>query len=80
MAPPASDPRRVREDLGLAGSRVLFVKVGEGHYRLLARTGSLRDLAGVLQRPGQAPRTVEEMQEGIADAAATAGARNEPGA
>ncbi|NLG23589.1 MAG: AbrB/MazE/SpoVT family DNA-binding domain-containing protein [Actinomycetales bacterium] len=75
-------PKDVRDDLELVeGSRVLFVKVGEGHYRLVGRTGALSDLAGVLRRPGQEALTVEEMQDGIAEAAAAAGAGDdEPGA
>ncbi len=67
-------PKEVRDDLGLvAGSKVLFVKIGEGDYRLVARTGRIADLAGVLHRPGQPALTMDEITDGIADAAAASG-------
>jgi antitoxin PrlF len=69
-------PKDVRDDLGLqAGSTVLFVKVGQGSYRMVARTGRIQDLAGILQRTGQRPLTIEEINEGIAEAAANSGQR-----
>jgi AbrB family looped-hinge helix DNA binding protein len=69
-------PKDVRDDLGLeAGSTVLFVKVGEGSYRMVARTGRIQDLAGILQRSDQRPLTIEEINEGIADGAAESGRR-----
>ncbi|WP_152363024.1 AbrB/MazE/SpoVT family DNA-binding domain-containing protein [Microlunatus speluncae] len=75
-------PRDVREDLGLvAGSKVMFVKLGPRDYRIVARTGRIEDLFGILHRPGQRPLTIEEMNEGIAEAAAESGmrgVRNEP--
>lgn len=65
-------PKEVREELGLtAGSQVVFVRLGEGHYRMLARTESLTDLAGVLHRAEQPVRTIEEMNEAIAAGAAS---------
>lgn len=64
-------PKEVREDLGLtAGSTVMFVKVADGQYRLLARTGSMADLDGLLRRPGQQKVELDEMEEAIAGAAA----------
>ena len=69
-------PKDVRDDLGLeAGSTVLFVKVGEGSYRMVARTGRIQDLAGILQRTDQRPLTIDEINEGVADAAAESGQR-----
>ncbi len=69
-------PKDVRDDLGLeAGSTVLFVKVGEGSYRMVARTGRIQDLAGILQRGDQRPLTIEEINDGIAEAAAESGRR-----
>lgn len=50
-------PQGVREDLGLvAGSQVVFVKVGPGDYRVVTHTG-LSDLAGPLDRPGTPAKT-----------------------
>lgn len=69
-------PKDVRADLGLeAGSTVLFVKVGEGSYRMVARTGRIQDLAGILQRSHQRPLTIDEINESIAEAAAESGLR-----
>lgn len=64
-------PKEFRKYLGLtAGSTVMFVKVAEGQYRLLARTGSMADLDGLLRRPGQQKVDLDEMEEAIAGAAA----------
>ncbi len=42
----------------------------DGSYRLVARTGQVKDLAGILHRPGRRPLTIEEINDGIAEAAA----------
>ena len=52
---------------------MLFVKVGEGSYRMVARNGRIQDSAGMLQRTGQRPLNIEEINEGIAAAAAESG-------
>jgi antitoxin PrlF len=63
-------PAEVRERLGLhAGSRVDFVDTGNGTYELRVKSGSVRDLIGLLHYDGP-PKTVEEMDEGIAAAVA----------
>jgi len=49
-----SPSQQIRDDLDLRpGSKVLFVKLGEHGYRMIARTGKIKDLAGMLHRPGQ---------------------------
>ncbi|OJX67785.1 MAG: AbrB family transcriptional regulator [Micrococcales bacterium 72-143] len=64
-------PKEVRDDLHLeAGSKVLFVRLADGQYRIVARTGSIMDLAGLLYRPDRVPVTIEQMNEDIAAAAA----------
>jgi antitoxin PrlF len=69
-------PKEVRDDLGLvAGSKVLFVKIGDGDYRLVARTGRITDLSSMLHRPGQPTLTIDEINDGVADAAAASGLR-----
>lgn len=69
-------PREVREDLKLVpGSKVMFVKLGPGHYRIVARTGRIDDLFGLLHRPGQRTLSIEEINEAIAEAAAESGMR-----
>jgi len=64
-------PKDVRDDLGLtAGSKVMFVKLPGGHYRIVSRTGSIMDLAGILHDPSRKPLTIEEMDDAIAEGAA----------
>jgi AbrB family looped-hinge helix DNA binding protein len=64
-------PKEVRDDLNLvAGSKVMFVKLPSGQYNIVARTGSIRDLAGILHYPGMPVATIEQVNEDIADAAA----------
>ena len=63
-------PAEVRQKLGLhAGSRVSFVENASGGYELRVERGSVRDLAGLFPWEGP-PKTVEEMDEGIAAGAA----------
>jgi len=64
-------PKEVRDDLKLvAGSRVMFVKLANGRYTIVPKTGSIKDLAGVLYNPDQPPVSIEQMNDDIADAAA----------
>ena len=51
------------------------MKVAEGSYRMVARTGRIHDLAGVLHRTGQPSLSIEEINEGIAEGAADSGRR-----
>lgn len=63
-------PIEVRQALGLrAGSRVSFVQQPDGSYELIAATGSVRALRGLLTRRRETV-TVEQMQEAVADGAA----------
>lgn len=67
-------PKDVRDELGLvAGSKLMFVRLGPRHYRLVARTGSIEDLFGVLHVEGRPALTIKEINEGIAAAAAEGG-------
>lgn len=69
-------PKEVRDDLNLvAGSQVMFVKLPGGYYRIVARTGKISDLAGILHYPGMPHLTIEEMNEAIGEAAAESGLR-----
>jgi antitoxin PrlF len=69
-------PRDVREDLGLvAGSKVMFVKLGPRHYRIVARTGEIDELFGILHQPGVPALTLEEIEEGISAGAVETGLR-----
>lgn len=69
-------PKDVREGLNLMpGSRVMFVKLGPRDYRIVARTGKINDLFGILHRPGAPALTIDEINEGIAAGAAESGMR-----
>lgn len=64
-------PKDVRDDLNLeAGSQVMFVKMPNGRYTIVARTGSIRDLEGMLHYEGMPHLTVEQMDEAIGEAVA----------
>lgn len=60
-------PRTIREHLHVAeGDRIDF-RVGEdGGVRLVSLSRPVRDLFGMLHRPGREPVSVEEMDEAIA--------------
>lgn len=69
-------PKEVREHLGLvAGSKVLFVRLPDGQYRLVARTGTVDDFIGVLHDPAQPAMSIEEINEAIAEGGAASGLR-----
>ena len=64
-------PKAVRDRLGLRpGDRVEFLVTPQGHAVLLPRNLTVADLRGRLPRPAR-PATVEEMNEAVAEAAAS---------
>lgn len=64
-------PKEVRERLNLAtGDRVDFVIEADGSVRLRRLGRSIRDLAGILHRPGMKPVSVEAMHESLIETAA----------
>lgn len=64
-------PKAIREKLNLKpGDRIDFVVEADGRVVLRPRNKRLEDFIGILHRPGQRPISVEEMDEGIAKAAA----------
>ena len=66
-------PASVRGDLGLkAGSRVKFVKTAEGQYVIMP-TISVMSMKGMFYKPGRRAATIEEINEAIAEAGASAG-------
>ena len=67
-------PASVREDLGLkAGTRVEFVKIANGQYAIRPATISIMSMEGMFYEPGRRAVTIEEMNEAIAEAGASAG-------
>ena len=61
-------PKPVRTSLGLqAGDRVAFVVRGDSEAVLRPVTKSVDEVFGMLHRPGMTPRSVEEMDEAIAE-------------
>jgi hypothetical protein len=48
------------------GTRVEFVPGERGEYRMVAKTYSIKDLAGFLYDPNRKTVTIEEMNETIA--------------
>lgn len=67
-------PKQVRDDLGLtAGSKVTFLKLRSGHYRIVPRTGKIEDLFGLLHDSTRPPMTIEDINEAIAEGGAASG-------
>ncbi len=67
-------PKEVRDDLGLlTGSQLMFVKLSNGHYRIVPRTGSVEGFLGMLHDPARKPLTIEEIGEAIAEGGAASG-------
>lgn len=61
-------PKDVRDELRLeAGTKVEFIRVGPGEYRLRPKNVDIMDLAGMAKYDGT-PLTIEEMNEGIREA------------
>ena len=58
-------PREIRQALALhPGDKVRYVVLESGEVRIM-RTRSVKELKGLLARPGQPAVTLEEMEEGI---------------
>jgi len=65
-------PKAVRDDLGLApGVQVVFARESDGSYRIHRQLRPVALLAGALRYDGPA-KTLDEMDDGIAQAAAEA--------
>ena len=62
-------PKSVRDAMGIGpGDRVTFVPEANGRFTLVPATGSVMALKGILRSPFDRPVTLEEMDEGIAEA------------
>lgn len=62
-------PRNIREQLGIVpGSKLDFELMPDGSVRLCVLAHGSDNLFGLLQQPGTPRLTVEEMDEGIAQA------------
>ncbi len=60
-------PKEVRDHLGVdTGDRLSFVVQDDGTVIVKPITRHVRELGGLLQRPGQLPVSVDEMDGGIA--------------
>lgn len=60
-------PKKVRDHLKVAaGDAVDFVIGGDGEVRVRAGDVDVRDLRGLLHKPGRRPVTLEQMDEAIA--------------
>lgn len=59
-------PKKIREKLNLRpGDKVNFVETNEGEIKIHPQKKSIKDLRGILHRPGQKAKSVEDMNEGI---------------
>jgi AbrB family looped-hinge helix DNA binding protein len=61
-------PKEVREHLGIdTGDRLSFVVQEDGSVMVKPLTRHVRELAGLLRRPGQRPVSINQMDVGIAE-------------
>jgi AbrB family looped-hinge helix DNA binding protein len=61
-------PKEVRAHLGVdTGDRLSFVIQDDGTVVVKPITRHVRDLAGLLYRPGQRPVSIKQIDEGIAE-------------
>lgn len=61
-------PKKIRDKLGLKpGDKVDFEVNDKGKLEVSTKTRSIMDTAGILYRPGQKAKTIEEMNEGVAE-------------
>jgi AbrB family looped-hinge helix DNA binding protein len=61
-------PSEIRKALGLSpGDEVQFFPLGNGQFAFRPRTGSIRDLEGIVPRLDYVP-TLEELNQGISEA------------
>lgn len=61
-------PKKIREKLNLKpGDKLLFEETKQGEVKISTQKKSIKDLRGILRRPGQKARSVEEMNKGIAE-------------
>jgi antitoxin PrlF len=60
-------PAEIRKALKIKpGTRIVFYETGPRSYAMIAKTGSIRDLKGILPKLGYTP-TLEEMDQAIGD-------------
>lgn len=61
-------PKKIREKLNInPGDKVKFVTDESGGVKLITQKKPIEELKGILHRPGQKPKTIEEMNEGITE-------------
>jgi AbrB family looped-hinge helix DNA binding protein len=61
-------PKKIREKLGLKpGDKISFEVNEKGKLDVSTKTHSIMDTAGILHRPGQKAKSIEEMNEGVAE-------------
>ena len=64
-------PRRIRDAMGVGkGSQVTLVLHADGRLEMLPVRTRVADLFGLLARPGEAPLSVDAMEEAIENALA----------
>ncbi len=69
-------PKEMRTDLNLTtGSKVTFIRLGNGQYRILPQTRNVMDLAGILHNPDGPVLTLEAIEESIQEGWAESGLR-----
>jgi AbrB family looped-hinge helix DNA binding protein len=61
-------PKKIRDKLGLKpGDKLDFEINEEGKLEASTKKYAIEDVAGILYRPGQKAKTIEEMNEGVSE-------------
>jgi AbrB family looped-hinge helix DNA binding protein len=61
-------PKKIRDKLGLKpGDKIDFEVDENGKLQVMTKKYSIADMAGMLYRPGQKAKSIEEMNEGVAE-------------
>ncbi|MBO6584616.1 MAG: type II toxin-antitoxin system PrlF family antitoxin [Gracilimonas sp.] len=61
-------PKKIRDELGLKpGDKLDFEIDEQGKIGVSKKKFSIMDMAGILHRPGQKAKTIEEMNKGVAE-------------
>lgn len=61
-------PKEIREKLDLnPGDNVFLEETEKGDIKMSVQKKSILDLRGILHRPGQKPKSVQEMNEGVTE-------------
>lgn len=61
-------PKEIREKMNLnPGDKVFFEETADGKVKITPQKKSIKDLKGILYRPGQKAKSLQEINRGITE-------------